>query len=62
MLGEEFLYKTPFVNARLNDDEIAVGSLLMGMHEYLKKWKRNLFSGRCAAGYVPLPENGRSNG
>ena len=39
MLGEEFLYKTPFVNARLNDDEIAVGSLLMGMHEYLKNGK-----------------------
>ena len=38
-LGEEFLYKTPFVNARLNDDEIAVGSLLMGMHEYLKNGK-----------------------
>ena len=61
MLGEKFLYKTPFVNARLNDDEIAVGSLLMGMHEYLKNGK-NLFSGRCAARYVPLPENGRSNG
>ena len=36
MLGEKFLYKTPFVNARLNDDEIAVGSLLLGMHRYLE--------------------------
>ena len=35
MLGEGFLYKTPFVNARLNDDELAVGSLLLGMHRYL---------------------------
>ena len=44
-------------------NEIAVGSLLMGMTiEYLKNGKWNLFSGRCAAGYVPLPENGRSNG
>ena len=36
MLGEKFLYKTPFVNARLNDDEIAVGSLSLGMSEYVK--------------------------
>ena len=36
MLGEKFLYKTPFVNARLNDDELAVGSLLLGMSSYLK--------------------------
>lgn len=39
MLGEKFLYKTPFVNARLNDDEIAVGSLLLGMSEYVKSGK-----------------------
>ena len=36
MLGEEFLFKTPFKNARFNDDEIAVGSCLMKMHEYVK--------------------------
>lgn len=35
MLGEKFLYKTPFPNARLNDDELAVGSLLLGMNKYL---------------------------
>lgn len=39
LLGEKFLYKTPFINARLNDDEIAVGSLLLGMDEYLKSGK-----------------------
>jgi len=39
MLGERFLYKTPFPNARLNDDELAVGSLLLGMAEYLKSGK-----------------------
>ncbi len=36
MLGEKFLYKTPFINARMNDDEIAVASCLMKMDEYLK--------------------------
>lgn len=36
MLGEKFLYKTPFINARLNDDEIAVASCLAGMNEYLE--------------------------
>ena len=36
MLGERFLFRTPFPNARLNDDEIAVGSLLIGMQEYLE--------------------------
>lgn len=39
MLGEQFLYKTPFPNARLNDDELAVGSLLLGMSEYLNSGK-----------------------
>lgn len=39
MLGEEFLFKTPFKNARFNDDEIAVGSCLMKMHEYVKTGK-----------------------
>ena len=35
MLGDKFLYKTPFANARLNDDELAVGSLLLGMADYV---------------------------
>lgn len=35
MLGEKFLYRTPFVNARLNDDEIAVATLLLRMSEYV---------------------------
>ena len=35
MLGERFLYRTPFPNARLNDDELAVGGLLLGMADYL---------------------------
>ena len=35
MLGEEFLFKSPFVNARFNDDEIAVASCLVKMHEYV---------------------------
>ena len=39
MLGEQFLYRTPFVNARLNDDELAVGSLLLKMGEYLRNGK-----------------------
>lgn len=37
MLGEEFLYRSPFVNARFNDDEIAVASCLLKMHEYVKE-------------------------
>lgn len=35
MLGEKFLYKTPFVKARLNDDEIAVADLLLRMADYV---------------------------
>lgn len=37
MLGEEFLYKTPFPNARLNDDELAVATCMRGMREYLEQ-------------------------
>lgn len=36
MLGEEFLYRSPFVNARLNDDEVAVASCLLKMGEYVE--------------------------
>lgn len=36
MLGDKFLYRSPFVNARLNDDEIAVASCLEGMGRYLE--------------------------
>ncbi len=36
MLGERFVYKTPFINARLNDDEIAVASCMLKMGEYLE--------------------------
>lgn len=39
MLGEEFVYKTPFINSRLNDDEIAVASCMMMMGEYLNTGK-----------------------
>lgn len=35
MLGENFLYKSPFLNARLNDDEIAVAACMLKMKEYI---------------------------
>ena len=35
MLGEEFLYRSPFDKARFNDDEIAVASCLVKMYEYV---------------------------
>jgi hypothetical protein len=35
MLGEQFIYKSPFKNARLNDDEIAVATCMLLMGEYL---------------------------
>lgn len=39
MLGEEFVYRNPFPNARLNDDEIAVASCMRKMGEYLTTGK-----------------------
>jgi len=39
MLGDKMLYRSPFENARLNDDEIAIASLLNGMKEYLETGK-----------------------
>lgn len=68
MLGERFLYRSPFPNARLNDDEIAVGALLLGMAEYVNGGK-DVYSladalqdmylclkmeEAMAAGYVPV--------
>jgi len=39
MLGERMLYRSPYKNARLNDDEIAVASLLDGMEQYMRTGK-----------------------
>lgn len=39
MLGEEFLFRSPFGNARFNDDEIAVASCLQKMGEYVREGK-----------------------
>ena len=35
MLGERFLYRSPLEKARLNDDELAIASLLLGMADYV---------------------------
>lgn len=35
MLGEEFVYRNPYTNVRLNDDEIAVATCMDLMGEYL---------------------------
>jgi predicted dehydrogenase len=39
MLGEQFIYKNPFIKARLNDDEIAVATCILLMGEYLSTGK-----------------------
>lgn len=39
MLGEEFVYKNPFTNSRLNDDEIAVAACMLLMSKYLSTGK-----------------------
>jgi len=39
MLGEEFLYKSPFPSARFNDDEIAVATCMEKMGEYVATGK-----------------------
>ena len=34
--GDHWVYHNPFIPGRLGDDEIAVGSCLAGMHEYVE--------------------------
>ncbi|HEY9575154.1 MAG TPA: Gfo/Idh/MocA family oxidoreductase [Lachnospiraceae bacterium] len=58
MLGKETLYKTPFVNARLNDDEIAVGTLLLKFVEYMETGKECYsLADACQDMYINLMMN-----
>ena len=58
MLGEEFLYRNPFGNARLNDDEIAVATCMMKMADYLENGIE-FYSLKEALQDVYLPDYGR---
>ncbi len=35
LAGSEWIYKNPFIPARLNDDEIAIASCMLGMDKYI---------------------------